>query len=97
MGGAVAGRALRVIARPRLDRSEAGATYNAAETEVRRRRVERLPLARCWSIAEAIVRGAEVGAALYHASRYPLVARLGCHDARVSRHAAWAFNVVRMA
>ena len=42
---------------------------DAAKAEVRRRRVDRLPLSRRGSIAQAVVRCAEVRAALDHAAR----------------------------
>ena len=71
---------------------------DAAEAEVRGRRVDRLALARRRPVAKAVARCAEVRAALDHAARDRL-ARLERSErhAGVPRHAACAFDFVGMA
>ena len=63
----------------------------------RRRGVDRLPLSRGRSIAQAIVRCAEVRAALDHAARHRLTGKcLGRGDPWISWHAARALHLVRV-
>ena len=89
----------RPAARPRSDHvarssaTEPGLTrrrpHDAAEAQVRRRRVDGLPLSRRRAIAEAVAWCTQVRAALDHAARDRLSgAELGRRDARIARNAA---------
>ena len=88
------------------ERDEAGSAHrqspsaardDAAEAEVRRRGVDRLPLSRSGSITEAVVRRAQVRAALDHAARHRLTGKgFGRGDPWISWHAARALHLVRV-